>query len=280
MPSPASDVFRGRWFVKRCEPRTCSVDEFGTAPVAAHADVLGVEVRLRSAVVEQLRILAVAGIAVGVVVVGLGSRVAMFALRLTSPDSVIGVKSDDDFTIGEFTLAGTYNLAMLGASVGIVGVAAYQCVSPRLIGPTWFKRLTVALAAGAVVGSMLVNPDGIDFRVLKPTWFAVGSFVLLPAVFGATIGPVVDRVSQPTSRTATGRASWILPVVLVVAFPLSLLTLAISTTVFAAWRTVADGAGLRRLCSGRLGGLVAQACWMGIALLGLVALVGDVRELT
>ena len=82
------------------------------------------DVRLRSAVVEQVRILAVAGITVGVIVVGLGSRLAMFVLRLTSPDSVIGVQSDDDFTIGKFTLAGTYNLALLGTSVGIIGVAA------------------------------------------------------------------------------------------------------------------------------------------------------------
>ena len=150
------------------------------------------DVRLRSAVVEQVRILAVAGITVGVIVVGLGSRLAMFVLRLTSPDSVIGVQSDDDFTIGKLTLAGTYNLALLGTSVGIIGVAAYQCVSPRLIGPTWFRRLTVALASGAVVGSMLVHGDGIDFRVLEPTWLAIGLFVLLPAIFGAVIGPVVE----------------------------------------------------------------------------------------
>lgn len=36
-------------------------------------------VRLRSAVVEQVHILAVAGTTVGVIVVGLGSRLAMFA---------------------------------------------------------------------------------------------------------------------------------------------------------------------------------------------------------
>lgn len=238
------------------------------------------DVRLRSAVVEQVRILAVAGITVGVIVVGLGSRLAMFVLRLTSPDSVIGVQSDDDFTIGKFTLAGTYNLALLGTSVGIIGVAAYQCVSPRLIGPTWFRRLTVALASGAVVGSMLVHGDGIDFRVLEPTWLAIGLFVLLPAIFGAVIGPVVDRVSQATSRTATGRARWILPIVLVIVFPLSLLTLIISTLVFTAWKLLADEAGLCRLFSGRSAGLAVQACWLGVAVLGLAALVGDVRDLT
>jgi hypothetical protein len=236
--------------------------------------------RLFARVAEQLRVLTVAGIAVGVVVVGIGSRLAMLALRLTSPDSVIGVQSDDDFTIGRFTLSGSYNLLLLGAAVGVIGVAAYQCVEPRLIGPTWFRRLTVALASGAVVGSMLVHSDGVDFRLLQPTWFAIGLFVLLPALFGAAIGPVVERVRQPTSRTAAGRRRWVLPVVLVLAFPLTIPIVIVSAFVFTAWVLVHDGAGVRPLATGRVSHRMVQACWLAIAVLGLAALVGDVRALS
>jgi hypothetical protein len=235
---------------------------------------------LAARVAEQLRILSVAGITVGVIVVGLGSRLAMLALRLTSSDSVIGLQSDDDFTIGRFTLSGSYNLLVLGAGVGVIGVAAYQCVAPRLIGPIWFRRLTVALAAGAVVGSMLIHGDGIDFRLLKPTWFAIGLFVLLPALFGAAIGPVVDRVSDPSSRTAKGRVRWILPIVLVLAFPLALVELVVAALLYTVWVLLADGAGLRQLVAGRVAGYVVQACWLGIAVVGLVALVGDIRSLS
>ena len=46
-------------------------------------------------VLRQLRLLIVAGIATGVIVVGIGSRLAMLLLRLTSPDFVIGMQSDD-----------------------------------------------------------------------------------------------------------------------------------------------------------------------------------------
>ena len=46
-------------------------------------------------------------------------------------------------------------------------------------------------------GSILVHADGIDYRLLKPTWFAIALFVALPALFGGLIGPVVDRVRQP-----------------------------------------------------------------------------------
>ncbi len=83
---------------------------------------------------EGVRVLVIAGIPVGVVVAGIGSRLAMLMLRLTSPDAVRGIQSDDDFTIGRFTLAGTYNLLLLGAAIGIIGAAAYQWVRPWLLG--------------------------------------------------------------------------------------------------------------------------------------------------
>jgi hypothetical protein len=88
----------------------------------------------RGEVLERWRVIVVAGISVGVVVGGVGSRVAMLVLRLTSPDHVRGVTSDDGFTIGRVTLSGTYNLLLLGAAVGIIGAAAYRVVAPWLIG--------------------------------------------------------------------------------------------------------------------------------------------------
>ncbi len=85
--------------------------------------------------VELLRVLVVTGLSVGILAIGLGSRLAMFLLRLTSPDSVVGVTSDDGFTIGQFTLSGTYNLVTIGAAVGFIGAVAYVAVAPWLIGP-------------------------------------------------------------------------------------------------------------------------------------------------
>jgi hypothetical protein len=102
---------------------------------------------------------------------------------------------------------------------------------------------------------MLVHSDGVDFRLLKPTWFAIGLFVLLPALFGGAIGPVVERVREPTSRTAVGRVRWILPIVLVLAFPLTIPIVVISAFVFTAWVLLADAAGTRPLVSDRGAGL-------------------------
>ena len=131
-----------------------------------------------------MRVIIVAGVAGGVVLVGLGSRLAMLLLRVTSPDHVRGIESDDGFTIGELTLAGTYNLLNLGAAVGILGAFVYRRVAPWLIGPRWFRRVTTGSAAGAVGGSMLIHADGIHFTLLGPLWLAIALFIALPAVFG------------------------------------------------------------------------------------------------
>ncbi len=231
---------------------------------------------VRSDVSERLWVLIVAGIPTGVLVAGVGSRLAMLTLRLTSPDAVVGVTSDDGFEIGRFTLGGTYSLLMLGAGVGVIGAAAYRAVQPWLLGPTWFRRLTVAAGSGAVVGSMLIHADGIDFRVLKPTWLAVGLFVALPALFGAVIAVAVDRVSANVAEHGWWR--WVLPTVLVVAFPPAIVVVGIAAVVLAAWVPVRRGlestGGLPK--AARLG---VRAAWLMIALLGLAALVGDVRAL-
>ncbi len=234
-------------------------------------------VSVRGEVSARLWVLVVAGIPTGVLVAGVGARLAMLVLRLTSPESVVGVTSDDGFEIGRFTLAGTYNLLVLGAVIGVIGAAAYRAVRPWLLGPAWFRRLTVAAGSGAVVGSMLIHGDGIDFRVLEPTWLAVGSFVALPALFGAVISVAVDRVSA--IAVSPGWRRWVLPIVLVVAFPPVMVVVGIAAVALAVWvpvrRVLESTGGLPQVA--RHG---VRAAWLMISLLGLAALVADMRALS
>ncbi len=223
--------------------------------------------------------LIVAGVPFGVLVVGVGSRIAMLVLRLTSPDRVIGIQSDDDFEIGTFTLGGTYNLMLLGAAVGIVGAGVYRLVSKWLIGPTWLRRVTTALAAGAVGGSMLVHADGIDFRLLKPTWLAIALFVALPALFGGLIGVVVDRVRRPDSWTRAGRRIWVVPVIVLVPFPLALVPLTFAVVLITAMMAIDEATELGRLRATTGYGLVVRGAWLGIAVIGLAALIGDILDI-
>jgi hypothetical protein len=226
-----------------------------------------------------VRVLVVAGVVVGVVVAGFGSRLAMFALRLTSPDQVRGVTSDDGFTIGRATLGGTYNLLVLGAVVGVIGAAAYRWVAPWLVGPGWLRRFTTGIASAVVVGSMLVHADGVDFNLLEPTWFAVGLFVALPGLFGVVIGVAVDAVARPGSWTARGRRRWLLPVALLVLFPLAIPVTVVAALVLGAWLPLRREAGWARLRATLPFGIAVRAAWLAVALLGLDALIGDIRAL-
>lgn len=231
------------------------------------------------AVLDELRVLAVAGITTGLVVAGAGSRLAMLVLRVTSPDNVRGVTSDDGFSIGRFTLGGTYGLFVLGGFVGVIGAAAYQWVRPWLLGRQWFRLLTLALGSGAVVGSMLVHADGVDFTLLKPTWLAVALFVALPAVFAVVIGLAVDRVERTTSWTRRRPFVWLLPIILVAATPPTLVALGVAAPILAVWVAIRDEESLRAMRATHTASFVIRGAWLAAALLGLLALLGDIAKL-
>lgn len=229
---------------------------------------------------DWMRVLIVAGVPADVLMVGFGSRLAMLLLRLTSPDGVKGVESDDGFIIGRVTFTGTLNLLMLGAAVGVIGAGVYRLVAPWLIGPAWFRRVTTGLAAGAVGGAMLVHADGIDFTVLQPTWFAIGLFVALPAVFGAFIGVFVDMAERPDTWLAQpGRRRWLVPLLLLLCSPPTVLVLAFAMPFVGA---CAVGAGIHQVQQvrrSRAYGVVIRSAWLSIAVVGLVALVNDARAI-
>ena len=229
-------------------------------------------------ILDELVLIALAGISTGVVVAGIGSRLAMMALRLTSHERVIGIQSDDDFTIGRFTFFGTYNLLVLGAGFGVIGAALYQWVRPWLIGPRWFRYATVGLACGAVIGSMLIHADGIDFRALTPTWFAIALFIALPFLYGVAIAWTVDALDRDGSFARHGRARWIVATILAVLFPLTLVLLGITLVMLCAWVPARDAWHASGTPVPRPLTWVVRGIWLAIAGLGLIALVNDIRE--
>jgi hypothetical protein len=228
--------------------------------------------------VELTRVLLVAGIAVGAVVAGLGGRLAMLVLRLTSPDSVRGIESDHGFTIGQVTLGGTYNLVVIGSVVGVIGAVAYVAVRPWLVGPLWLRRSTVGATAAVVVGSMLVTTDGVDFTLLKPLWLAVSLFVGLAALVGVSLAIVVDRVSAPESATTRGRTRWALPVGLSVVV-LPALAVIVPVLALAAAALPVVRAVRKPLSASALARWAVRAAFSVVPVLGLVALGQDLATL-
>ena len=115
--------------------------------------------------------------------------------------------------------------------------------------------------------------------MLKPTWLAIGLFIVVPALFGLAIGPAVDRVGRTGSWTTRGWRRWVLPVVLVALFPPTLFVLAVSTVVLAVWLMIRTIRPVEILRASTGYGLVVRSIWLIIAMLGLVALVNDITAI-
>jgi hypothetical protein len=224
--------------------------------------------------VELARIVLLSGLLVGAFVAGPAMRLAMLLLRVTSPDTVIGIESDDGFTIGEFTLSGTYNLFMLGAVLGVLGAAVYVLVSPWLIGPAWFRSFTFAFTAGVFVGAAVIRDDGVDFHVLEPTWLAIGLFVAVPALVGAVVPWVVDAV---TTR-GPSRRSWLIVAALQAVFfpsaPINAITVVATAAGLALRRTLLDP--IRR---SHVAMWLFRAVFMFFPIAGVIMLSQDIRVL-
>jgi hypothetical protein len=227
----------------------------------------------------EIRATVLAGIWLGALIGGVGGRLAMLVLRLSSPSSVRGLISDDGFLIGQVTLKGTYDLIGVGALIGVVGAVAYRWVDHWLIGPGWFRQVTSALGAGAVVGSMLVHTDGVDFRVLQPRGLAVALFVLIPAVFGFFIGPLEKLLSRPEAWVNRGRRGWILTLVTLVAIPPLVIVTAFVSAFMLAWAAIRQSPSYSLIRGNRLFGLVVRGMWLTIATVGLASLLGDAEVL-
>lgn len=129
---------------------------------------------------------AIAGFLIG----GIGGRLAMMLLRLTSSDAVLGITSDDGFEIGVVT-SETFNLilltTMLGAANGVLYAALRTAIPRRLRLPLW------AVFAAAAGGASFVHEDGVDFQLLEPPAFAVVLFVALPGLAAALVVALVER---------------------------------------------------------------------------------------
>lgn len=229
--------------------------------------------------VETLRVIIVSGVATGALAIGVGSRLAMMLLRLTSPEQVHGVVSDDGFVIGRVTLAGSYNLLVIGAGFGIIGAGAYRLVAPYLIGPLWFRRMTTGLASGAVVGAMLIHADGVDFTQLKPTWLAIAVFIALPTLFGVAIGPTVDAVTRRGSSTDHGRRRWVLPLVSLACFPPAIVIAAAVAGAVGVLTLAGTRRSVRYMRRSPIYTWTMRSLWLTTAVIGLFTLIGDTRSL-
>ena len=210
----------------------------------------------------------VGGFLAGVLVGGVGGRIAMLILRLTSTPAVRGLESDDGFVIGQISAATVFLLmvtAVLGAAGGLVYLAVRRWI------PSRWRAAVAAVVVGAIGGALVVDPVGLDFTVLGPLPLAVAMFVALPAAYGALMSVWVERrlgAEHPPSNVA----AWV-PCVL---FALAMATtgptgVAILTAAAIAWILHRRVPALRAIWTSE------PVVWLGRALLAAITAVAAIR---
>jgi hypothetical protein len=214
-----------------------------------------------------------AGFVVGLLVGGIGGRLAMFVLRVTSDPSLTGLETDDGFTIGAFTGA-TLFLILLATVVGVWSGFVYIGVRgwfPRAARPWVFGAL-----AATVGGALLIRPEGIDFTALAPLWLAVLMFVAIPAAYGVGIPLLTERLISDDS--SFGRSAvWIAG--LVVATPVLVIVPPAAAVVAAIALALAIGRErLVALWSSNPASWLGRAAIATIAAVGALLLVRDVSH--
>jgi len=195
---------------------------------------------------RRLAAVTAAGGLLGLLVGGVGGRLAMLLLAQLNPE-VAGMQSDDDFTIGQLTTA-TFNLLFVATLIGVVGGGIYFVLRGLMIGPRWFQILSISVGPAVVVGNSLVHTDGVDFTMLDPALLAVAMFVLIPGIYAALLTVLAERWLEEDGffATAPTRVA-VLPLLLWAPIAPGLILLAAGLAAYEAVRRTARGAAVLSL---------------------------------
>lgn len=148
----------------------------------------------------------IAGVASGLIVGGVGGRVFMRIAGAVARDSVQGATTEAGFRVGEVSVGGTIALIVfIGLISGAVGAVFYLALRPWL---AWAGRwrgvaFGIVLFAATSATSDMLNPDNIDFIVLRNEVLLVSLISLMFLGYGVMIDwlfGVFDRVLPPPEQ--------------------------------------------------------------------------------
>jgi hypothetical protein len=147
----------------------------------------------------------VAGGVAGVVVGGLGTRIAMRIAALTASEVAPGLRTEAGATIGRITLEGTlFPIAFAGIGSTLVGTAFYVATLPWL--PR--RRALRALAFGGLelvlFGTVLLDPGNPDFTILGRPLLNVLVLSTLFVVHGVALVMLVEPSGRLVAAVARG----------------------------------------------------------------------------
>jgi len=149
----------------------------------------------------------IAGALAGILVGGIGGRLAMRVAGALSDPSLVGVaRTNNDNVLGNITPDGTFGLIIFaGLLPGILGGLVYVAAKPWLAMLGRWSGLGFGLVLLVAVGPAVIEPFNIDFRKFGSPQLNVTLFALLFVLFGiavAALSSLVSRRWTPSSGSA------------------------------------------------------------------------------
>lgn len=170
-----------------------------TSPSVTHAEIrrTGLSSDTIQHLLRTLYAASLAGAIAGALTIGLGLRAAMRVSGLLTDPARRGLLTEAGNRVGEFTVAGTLVLVLLGAAFGIAGGLAYAIVRPWLPWSGGRRGLLFGAALFALAGSSLFeNGRNPDYREFGIPGVNVCLFGFLPILYGLVVAPLSDRLQH------------------------------------------------------------------------------------
>jgi hypothetical protein len=139
---------------------------------------------------RHITIAGMSGLIAGVLVLGVGGRLFMRIAGAIAGDTAQGRTTEAGFTVGELTMEGSLGLIIfIGIFSGLAVAAYYVMFFPWIAWAGRWRGVVFGVTgfAGASATSDLLNPDNIDFVILKNEPIVVGMIVLLFVALGVVI---------------------------------------------------------------------------------------------
>lgn len=221
-----------------------------------------------------------AGAVSGLIMAGVGGRLAMRILAATASDDVQGRITEANEIVGEITLGGSLGFIvftglLVGFPSGVGFLLLRRWLPRRLIGGLTFGALLLVLFSTRLDP---LRQDNVDFDLVGPGWLAVAIFIAMGLGHGMLLAAFAGRFSRTLPLISKDRKAVLryLPlVILLPAPPVAVLAILVGGVYAAASRVRA----LRGLTQGRnlvIGGRILVGLAMLVALPDFISGVIDI----
>lgn len=161
-----------------------------------------------------LRLVAVhliGGVVAGILVAGLGGRLAMRVIAATSGRAAQGKLTEAEEVVGFITVDGTIGFVLfVGIGAGILSALLYIALRPILpagrTGGLLFGAFLLVVAATRLDPLRADNPD---FDIVGPDLLSIAIFGALPLLLGMTVAALTARVSAAVPLLSSSPATWV-----------------------------------------------------------------------